>query len=140
MEAPLKVHGTFKTSDFKPTSLIAAPPISTALPVGVSTMTKTYAGDIRGQSATLFTSAFDPALGIGSYVAMESFEGSVAGRAGSVNFLHSASTKGRDRANEFFAIVEGSGTGDLRGMTGSGGIAIDPDGTHRIWFDCEFAA
>jgi len=136
----MKVHGTFKVSDFKPASLEAAPKISTALPVGVSTMTKTYAGDISGQSATLFTSAFDPAQGIGSYVAMESFEGSVAGRAGSVNFLHSASTKGRDRANEFFAIVEGSGTGDLAGMTGTGGIAIDPDGTHRIWFDCEFAS
>jgi len=136
----MKVHGSFKVSDFKPTSLEAAPKISTALPVGVSTMTKTYAGDISGQSATLFTSAFDPAQGIGSYVAMESFEGSVAGRAGSFNFLHSASTKGRDRANEFFAIVEGSGTGDLAGMTGTGGIAIDPDGTHRIWFDCEFAS
>lgn len=134
----MKVHGTFKVSDFKPTSLAAVPAISTALPVGVSTMTKTYAGEISGQSATLFTSAFDPALGIGSYVAMESFEGSIAGRSGSFNFLHSASTSGRDRANEFFAIVAGSGTGDFTGMTGSGGIAIDPDGTHRIWFDCEF--
>lgn len=134
----MRVDGTFKTSDFKPTSLVAIPPVSTALPVGVSTMTKTYAGDISGRSATLFTSAFDPVLGIGSYVAMESFEGSIAGRSGSFIFLHSASTSGRDRAKEFFAIVAGSGTGDLKGMTGTGGIAIDPDGTHRIWFDCEF--
>lgn len=135
----MKVLGTFKASDFKPTSLVPVPPISTALPVSVSTITKTYVGDISGQSASLFTSAFDPALGIGTYVAMESFEGTVAGRSGSFNFLHSASTTGRDRANEFFAIVEGSGTGDLKGITGTGGIAIDPDGTHRIWFDCEFA-
>lgn len=134
----MKVHGTFKVSDFKPTSLAAVPAISTALPVGVSTMTKTYSGEISGQSATLFTSAFDPALGIGSYVAMESFEGSIAGRSGSFNFLHSASTSGQNRAGEFFTIVAGSGTGDFKGMTGGGGIAIDPDGTHRIWFDCEF--
>ena len=42
------------------------------------------------------------------------------------------------RASEFFTIVVGSGTGDFKGLTGGGGIAIDPDGTHRIWFDCEF--
>ncbi|MGG2465044.1 DUF3224 domain-containing protein [Streptomyces sp. RGM 3693] len=31
--------------------------------------------------------------------------------------------------------VPGSGTGELVGITGVGGIAVDPDGTHRIWFD-----
>ncbi|WP_324615422.1 DUF3224 domain-containing protein [Streptomyces sp. NRRL S-920] len=43
---------------------------------------------------------------------------------------------GRIQAGRFFVvIVPGSGTGELAGITGTGGIAIDPDGTHRIWFD-----
>ncbi|WP_454748297.1 DUF3224 domain-containing protein [Ciceribacter selenitireducens] len=135
----MRVRGTFKTTDFKATSLAAEPPVETALAVGVQTMQKHYSGNVAGRSSTLFTSAFDPALGVGSYVAMESFEGAIGDRVGTFNFLHSASARGKERRNEFFAIVEGSGTGDLKGLTGSGGIAIDPDETHHIWFDIEFA-
>jgi len=68
---------------------------------------------------------------------MESFTGSVAGLEGSFNFAHSATTHGTDRAAEFFVIVPSSGTGKLTGITGTGGIAIDTDGTHRIWLDYE---
>nr|WP_302476199.1 DUF3224 domain-containing protein [Pseudomonas koreensis] len=32
-------------------------------------------------------------------------------------------------------MFRGSGTGDLKGISGSGGIKIDNDGTHRIWMD-----
>jgi Protein of unknown function (DUF3224) len=31
--------------------------------------------------------------------------------------------------------VPSSGTAELSGITGHGGLAIDADGTHRIWFD-----
>ncbi len=65
----------------------------------------------------------------------KSFEGSVNGKTGTFNFLHSASTSGSDRANEFFSIVEGSGTGELAGIAGTGGISVESDGTHRIWFE-----
>ncbi|WP_443065640.1 DUF3224 domain-containing protein [Streptomyces sp. NBC_00557] len=54
----------------------------------------------------------------------------------SFNFAHSATTLGEDRQSEFFVIVPGSGTGELAGIIGAGGIAVDQDGTHhRIWFD-----
>lgn len=131
----MKIHGTFRTSDFRQVPVAAAQSISTALPVGIFTMTKVYSGEISGRSVTLFTSAFDHDLGVGSYVAMESFEGSLGDRSGSFNFLHSASTKGHGRASEFFAIVDGSGAGGLAGITGDGGIKIATDGTHHIWFD-----
>ncbi len=68
---------------------------------------------------------------------MESFEGSLHGRAGSFNFAHSATTRGTDRAAEFFTIVPSSGTGDLGTITGTGGLSIDDDGTHRLWFEYE---
>ncbi|MFC1412871.1 DUF3224 domain-containing protein [Streptacidiphilus sp. N1-12] len=42
-----------------------------------------------------------------------------------------------DRSDEFFTIVAASGTGELAGIRGTGGLAIDRDGTHRVWFDFE---
>ena len=130
----MRVSGTFKVQNFKPTELKPVPDVNTALPVGIATMDKSYQGEIEGRSSTLFVAAFDPAKG-GTYLAMESFEGTLAGKKGAFNFVHSTTTTGKDRLNEFFAIVTGSGTGALAGITGAGGIAIDADGTHRIWFD-----
>ena len=122
---------------FTPTELSPDPAVETGLPVGVSTMQKQYEGGVSGRSATLFTAAFDQSSGVGTYVAMESFEGTVDGRSGAFNFAHSATTGGTDRSEEFFTIVPSSGTGELAGIRGSGGMAIDPDGTHRIWFEYE---
>ncbi|MET9856246.1 DUF3224 domain-containing protein [Streptomyces sp. NPDC006450] len=33
--------------------------------------------------------------------------------------------------------MPGSGTAALEGITGSGGLRVTQDGTHRIWFDCD---
>ncbi|MFF4762217.1 DUF3224 domain-containing protein [Streptomyces sp. NPDC001292] len=68
---------------------------------------------------------------------MESFEGTLHERRGTFHFVHSATTTGTDRVAEFFTLVPAGGTGELAGITGSGGLAIDTDGTHRIWFDYE---
>ncbi|GIH02618.1 hypothetical protein Rhe02_06850 [Rhizocola hellebori] len=133
----MKASGTFKVIAFVPTSLVPDPAIATALPVGVSTMEKHYEGAVVGRSATLFTAAYDPATGVGAYVAMESFEGSVDGRSGAFNFVHSAGTQGTDRTNEFFVIVASSGTGELAGISGTGGMRVESDGTHQVWFDYE---
>ncbi|MYQ77676.1 MULTISPECIES: DUF3224 domain-containing protein [unclassified Streptomyces] len=51
--------------------------------------------------------------------------------------FHSAATSGSGRAGEYFVVVPGSGTAALAGISGGGGIAVDDDGTHRIWFDFE---
>lgn len=133
----MKATGTFAVTAFNPSSLVPEPQVATGLPVGVATMEKHYEGDIAGRSATLFTAAFDQASGVGTYVAMESFEGSVNGRAGAFNFAHCATTLGPDRQAEFFTIVPTSGTGELKGISGSGGMTIDADGTHRVWFEYE---
>jgi Protein of unknown function (DUF3224) len=131
----MRASGTFEVADFTPTSV--APDVQTGLPVGVSTMAKTFRGEVEGRSATLFTAAFDQASGVGTYVAMESFEGSLHGRAGAFNFAHSATTHGTDRSGEYFTIVPTSGTGELAGITGTGSLSIEDDGTHRIAFDYE---
>lgn len=133
----MRANGTFTVTSFVPTDLTQEPAIATALPVGVARLEKVFSGEVEGRSATMFTAAFDQESGVGTYVAMESFEGSLHGRAGSFNFAHSATTRGADRAAEFFTIVPTSGTGDLATITGAGGLAIDDDGTHRLWFDYE---
>ncbi|MCQ4042587.1 DUF3224 domain-containing protein [Streptantibioticus rubrisoli] len=133
----MRATGTFTVKAFSPTELVPTPATPTGVPVGVATMDKRYEGDLVGRSATLFTAAFDQTTGIGTYVAMESFQGSLRGRDGAFNFAHSATTSGTDRSAEFFTIVPSSGTGELTGITGTGGISVEPDGTHRVWFDYE---
>lgn len=124
-------------ASFVPTPVAPDPDFKTAVEVGVATMLKHYEGEIEGRSATVFTSAYDQKAGVGTYVAMESFEGSVAGRSGSFNFAHSATTHGADREAEYFVIVPSSGTGELEGISGTGGLSIDADGTHHFWLDYE---
>jgi uncharacterized protein DUF3224 len=70
---------------------------------------------------------------------MESFEGRLDEREGAFNFAHSATTQGDGRDAEYLVIVPASGTGALAGIHGTGGLTLDADGTHRIWFDYDFA-
>ena len=131
----MKAEGVFSVQSFTPAEVAPAIEVTTAVDVGVATMEKDYEGAILGRSSTLFTAAYDQAAGIGTYVAMESFEGSLDGVEGTFNFAHSATTGGTDRTDELFLIVPSSGTGGLAGITGGGGMAVDDDGTHRIWFE-----
>ncbi|MGH3210751.1 MAG: DUF3224 domain-containing protein [Trebonia sp.] len=135
----MRAEGTFIVKAFNPASLTPGPTITTALPGGVAIIEKQFDGDIAGRSEAVFTSVFDQATGVGSYVAMESFEGSVDGREGAFSFVHSASTTGSDRAAEYFAIVPSSGTSQLSGIAGTGGLAIGADGTHHMWLDYELS-
>jgi Protein of unknown function (DUF3224) len=135
----MRANGIFTVKAFNPASLTPQPVIAAALPVGVAIIEKQFDGDFAGRSEAVFTSVFDQATGVGTYVALESFEGSLDGRNGAFSFVHLASTSGSDRAGEYFAIVPSSGTGQLAGISGTGGLAIDPDGTHRIWLDYELS-
>ncbi|MFF7945712.1 DUF3224 domain-containing protein [Streptomyces griseorubiginosus] len=136
----MRADGTFSVKAFVPTELKPEPPVTTGLPVGVATIEKHFEGEVAGRSATLFTAAYDQESGVGTYVAMESFEGSLHDLSGAFNFVHSATTSGSDRSAEFFHIVPSSGTGGLEGISGTGGLAVDADGTHRVWFDYEVGA
>ena len=133
----MRADATFTVKAFTPTELVPEPAVTTGTPVGVATMQKAFEGDAAGRSVIVFTAAYDQASGVGTYLAMESFEGSLSGRTGTFNFAHSATTHGSFREAEFFVIVPSSGTGELAGISGNGGLAIDADGTHRIWFEYE---
>jgi hypothetical protein len=136
----MQTSGTFSVASFTPTDVTPQPAIETALPIGVARMEKVYEGPVSGRSATLFTAAFDQATGQGTYLAMEAFEGSLDGRAGTFAWVHSATTSGTDRTHEFFLVVPGSGTGELAGIRGGGSMTVEADGTHRVTFDYELEA
>jgi hypothetical protein len=132
----MRAEGTFTVASFLPAQIQPAPAdIEVGLPVGTAVMEKLYEGGVSGRSATIFTSAFDMGKGVGTYVAMEMFAGRLGDRSGGFVYVHSATTGGPDRSDELFLIVPSSGVGELAGITGGGGMAIDPDDTHRIWFD-----
>lgn len=134
----MRAIAPFTVSSFVPAEITPPPAdVQTARPVSLAILTKQFDGQITGSSVTLFTAAFDQAIGAGTYVAMESFEGTVNGLTGTLNFAHSATTTGKDRVAEFFTIVPGSGTGELEGITGGGGLRVTADGGHEIWFDYE---
>ena len=133
----MRAEGEFEVSNFTPTSVVPTLDITTGVDVGVSTMEKTYTGAVEGRSATLFTSAYDTAAGVGTYVAMESFDGSLNGAPGHVQLRalrhhgrhRSVGRALRDRAVERHRrVVRHPGFGRVGGR---------PDGTHRTWFDYE---
>ncbi len=127
-------EGTFEVLGFAPAAVERAVDVTTAMPVGVATMEKRFTGEVDGTSATWFTGG-QATGGAGTYVAVEAFTGTLDTLAGAFVFVHAASTHGEDRYGEFFAIARGSGTGELTGISGTGGLGVDDDGTHRIWFD-----
>ncbi len=135
----MQASGSFSVTGFQPSTVEPENIIATALPLGVAVMEKRYTGDVSGRSNTVFVSAFDQEQGLGSYVALESFEGSLDGASGTFNYIHSATTRGSDRYQEFFTIVPGSGTDDLRGITGSGSMTVDSDGGHLVVFEYELS-
>lgn len=126
----MRVVGEFRVAELA--AVGDAPEIEVGLPAGHARMVKEFTGNVQGRSITQFSYVFDDSRG-GTYVATESFEGSVAGRAGAFAFVHSATDRGDGgRTHEFFLVVPGSGTGGLTGLTGTGAIEIDADGTHRL--------
>ncbi|GAA4098249.1 DUF3224 domain-containing protein [Nocardioides kongjuensis] len=135
----MRAAATFTVSDWTPLDLpsavggLEAP--ETAAPVGVAAMVKTFTGDLAGRSVTWFVGGLNTGTGAGTYVAVESFAGTLGDRSGTFGFVHAASTHGSDRYDEYFTVVPDSGTGGLAGISGQGSLSIDEDGTHRVALD-----
>ena len=102
-------------------------------------VSKTYRGDVEGESTTELLFAYGSEEGSAAYVGIERIVASIAGRPGSFVLHHSAS--GSRRSEEGFtrwSVVPDSGTGELRGLRGEATIAVDPDGGHTFELDYDF--
>src|SRR4051794_25194333 len=133
----METSATFTVESFEPTDL-PPPSTTTGTAVGVARMVKRFRGGLDGTAETLFTSAFDQERGIGTYLAMESFTGTLDGRRGTVKPAPNAPTQRTPaQPHQVDVILHGTRPGELAGLTGTGRMRIDNDGTHRLDLDYE---
>ena len=95
--------------------------------IGRLTIAKTWSGDLAGTGHGLMLSAGDPTQGSAGYVALETVDGSLHGRAGTFAFQQLGVMHAGDQHLDY-RVVPGSGTGELVGITGSLALTIDERG------------
>lgn len=87
-----------------------------------ASVAKKLTGDIEGESSTEYLMMYRPD-GTATFVGLERFEGRVAGKSGSFVLQRSGAFEG-GQAKEFYSVIPGSGTGDLRAMRGEGSSSV----------------
>jgi hypothetical protein len=129
--AAATVHAT---GDFEP-KMTPQPPDEKLADSTISRFNgeKQFHGGLDGTSKVLMLAASTEVKGSGGYVAIERFTGSLAGRAGSFTVLHSG-TMANGKFHLEIVVVPDSGTGQLKGLTGTMEIQIAPDGKHSYDF------
>ncbi len=104
--------------------------------VGRFELRKTYRGDIQGDGAGVMLSGGDPQNGAAGYVAIETVRGRLHDREGSFA-LQQFGQMHAGTQTLHYAVVPGSGTGELSTLSGALRLTIEPDGTHR--YELEYA-
>jgi len=105
---------------------------------GRMSLAKTFEGGLKGTSAGDMWTAGTSVSGSAGYVAIERFDGSLDGRAGSFVLLHQGTMR---RGADFqlrIVVVPDSGTGQLTGLAGTMAIKID-GGAHSYELEYSLA-
>ncbi|WP_248966154.1 DUF3224 domain-containing protein [Sphaerisporangium perillae] len=100
-------------------------------------VTKTFKGDLEGNSTAELITAMAQVEGSAAYVGFERFTGALHGRKGTFVLHHTATGSGGEQSLSW-TILPDSGTGELRGIRGEGQI-INEDGAHSYILDYEQA-
>lgn len=103
--------------------------------LGRTRLTKAFHGDLAATGEVEMLAVSTPVEGGGeyqgaAYVAVERVTGSLHGRDGSFVLVHAASEPHGMKV----AVVPGSASGQLRGLTGEISIARHADGSHSYTF------
>jgi hypothetical protein len=85
-------------------------------------VTKTLTGDIAGEGHVEYLMMYR-SDGSATFIGFERIVGRLAGRAGSF-VLQRAGVFENGMAKESYAVVSGSGTGELQGLRGEGATAV----------------
>lgn len=103
-------------------------------PAGRMLLRKTYEGGMSGSAVgQMISKRIDSGTAV--YYAVEEFTGTVDGRAGAFTLLHQGRMSAQGQSLKI-TILEGSGSGELAGISGS--MAITQDGTgHRYSLEYE---
>jgi hypothetical protein len=106
-----------------------------AFGLGKAVVKKTFSGEIVGTSvAHLLLGGID--RGGMAYGGFERFDVSVAGKKGGFVLLHYA-TMAPSGGSTAWTILDGSGTGELEGISGTAEIVRHDDGSHDFTLDFE---
>jgi hypothetical protein len=108
--------------------------VARAASLGRLTVDKRFHGDLEGISKGEMLATQTEVPGSAGYVAMERVTGSLKGRQGSFVLQHSA-TMSRGTPTSTITVVPDSGTGELKGITGTMTIAVTSDGGHTYEFN-----
>jgi hypothetical protein len=126
---PTLAKGTF-TVEMKPQ---AEPHTAEGVSLGRMSLDKRFEGDLVATGQGEMLTALTPTKGSAGYVAIERVTGTLQGRSGSFVFQHSGSMdQGAQRLS--IAVVPGSGTGALAGISGAFRIQIT-GGKHHYEFE-----
>ena len=99
------------------------------------TIDKVFTGGIDGTSKGEMLTGITPSTGSMAYVAIETITAKIDGRSGTFVLTHHASMMKSDPAGAVasIAVVPGSGTGELAGLTGNM-IITNTNGRHTYDF------
>lgn len=119
------------------TFTVEVKPLSPAPAEGIGRMSinKQIHGDLEATTKGEMFSAGDPKNGAAGYVAMEVVAGTLAGKTGGFALQHSATMDPSGRKLTVL-IVPGSGSGELKGISGTFTILIE-GGKHS--YDLEYS-
>ena len=98
--------------------------------------TKSYQGDIEGEGKLEYLMMYRTA-GSASFMGLERVTGSVGGRSGSFVLQHSGTFEG-GVAKVTLSVVPGSGTGNLRGLSGEGIFSVGHQPPYSMTLDYGF--
>lgn len=108
-------------------------PDTEAAQLGRKAIHKTFEGDLQGTSLGEMLSSIGTVAGSAGYVALERFEGRLAGRHGSFVLMHYG-VMDRGQSTLHIQVLPDSTSGELLGLTGRMQISIQ-DGQHYYEFD-----
>lgn len=96
-------------------------------------VTEKFTGDIQGDGTVRFIQAVRKD-GSASFVGIERVKGSIGGRKGTFLLQDSGTLVDQEVSGQWF-VVEGSGTGELRGLRGEGGFKAQLGQHASVWLD-----
>ncbi len=119
------------------TFTVEVKPLTPSPAEGISrfSINKQIHGDLEGTTKGEMFSAGDPKTGVAGYVAIEIVTATLAGKSGTFALQHSA-TMDQNGPRMTVLVIPGSGTGELKGISGTFTILIQ-NGKHS--YDLEYS-
>jgi len=107
--------------------------------LGRMAIDKSFHGELEATSVGQMLAARGDQPASAGYVAIERVTGTLAGRQGSFVLQHSGHSNPAGQSLEINVVAD-SGTDDLKGLSGTMRIIIEPGGGHFYEFDYELPA